>query len=204
MRVGRNQCRIRGYQRRRICPSRASPLGAFRTPWVVRKLRKSSANGSQLPAAYVYDGSPATADQWAASLVEGTGSFTRPSAGVPVEAATARWRRHRIEVDPVDVLELAANIAPGGGGSWLDGFALVILAAIAALVVLIVAVPLGLIAGELALTVVMIMAGVVARLVHVKPWTVLLLRDGAVVATVAVKGWRSSRAMIAALLRCTC
>ncbi len=197
--------------------------GAFRTPWVVRRLRKSGDSSARLPAAYAYgggsayggrsayDGSIADVDRWVRTLVVETGNFTHPAAGLLATSRTprrTRWRRP----DALDVADVAIDVGTSGGGSGggsggvdigglldADEFALAILAILAIVAVAVIAVPLGLLAIELVLTLGVAAAGVVLRLARIKPWTVLVRRDGIVVAAVAVKGWRPSRAVLAAL-----
>ncbi len=172
----------------------------FRTPWMVRKSRDTRA---RLPEAYAYDGPSTEVDSWVRALVVRTGSFEHPAIGLEAASpAPRRTRRHR--PDPLDVADAAVEIGTSGGGDFgssLDGseFGLVILAILALVVLAAIAVPLGLIAIELALTIGLAAAGVVLRLARIKPWTVLVLRNGIVVAAVSVKGWRPSRAVIAAL-----
>lgn len=179
--------------------------GAFRTPWVVRKLRRSPDTRSQLPEAYAYHGSSADADGWARALVAETGSFRHPP---PVLASTAPRKPRIRRPEAGDVLDVASSIDPGswggggGGGDWLaeaDEFGLAIIAVMVALIIAAIAVPLGFMALELMLTLGLVVAGIVVRLARIKPWTVLVLRNRSVVAVVAVKGWRTSRAVIDAL-----
>jgi hypothetical protein len=187
--------------------------GAFRTPWVVRKLRKSPATRAQLPDAYAYTGSSAEAGSWVAALVAATGSFSHPPTGMEWTAQAPRrprWRRP----DAGDVMEMAVDFGSGNGGGGstgggggvdigalfdADGFAVAILVIIGVVILAAIAVPLGLLAIELVLAFGLVAAGAVLRLARLKPWTVLVLRHGIVVAAVAVKGWRKSGAVIAAL-----
>ena len=181
--------------------------GAFRTPWVVRKLRKSVATQARLPDAYAYSGSSAEAAPWVAALVAATGSFNHPPTGtgwtVQTPQRTRRWRP-----DAGDLVDVAVDVGSGDGGGGgvdigalldADGFAVAILAIVGAVIVAAMAVPLGLLAIELVLALGTAAAGVVLRLARLKPWTVLVLRHGIVVTAVAVKGWRNSGAVIAAL-----
>lgn len=181
--------------------------GAFRTPWVVRRLRRHKSpsvhRDQRLPDAFVYAGGPAEADTFAATLVAMTSGFTRPAPDdMPTHPA-----EERAEIDPLDLLDAPlpdfGTPSSGGGGGFdffdADEFAVVILAIVAVLVILMIAVPLGLIAIELVFTLAVIATGVVARLTRIKPWTVLVLRNGTVAGAVSVKGWRTSRAMIGSL-----
>lgn len=177
--------------------------GAFRTPWVVRKIFKSARPNARPPEAFGYRGSAAGADEFVARLLSDTGSFTHNAVGVSVDQMPSQPRSRRRKwgraADAGDPVDLASS---GGGVGWfddLDEFALVIFAIIAVVVVLVIAVPLGLIAVELVLALGLIALGIMARLLNLKPWSVLVRRDGVVVAAVAVKGWRASRAVIAAL-----
>jgi hypothetical protein len=188
--------------------------GAFRTPWVIRKLRKSPDTRARLPEAYAYTGSRAGADEWTRALVAETESFRHPPTG----PAVAEPRRAHDGFDPTDLLDAPGAVhhagdgggnptggggqaTGGGGGDWLSGAGELGLIIIAAIAVLIIAVPLGLIGLELVLTLGLAVAGAVLRLAHIKPWTVLVSRDRNVVAVIAVKGWRTSRAVIASLRR---
>jgi hypothetical protein len=183
--------------------------GTFRTPWVVRKLRRSRDARARLPEAYGYDGPSADVDAWVRALVVRTGSFEHPAIGLArTSRAPRRTRWHR--PDAWDVADAALEVGTSGGGGDIGGgdlgdllgadeFALAILAIVAIVVLAAIAVPLGLIAIEFAFTLAVAAAGVVLRLARVKPWTVLVLRNGIVVAAVAVKGWRPSRAVMVAL-----
>lgn len=199
--------------------------GTFRTPWVVRKLRKSRDGRARLPEAYAYAGPTADIDGWVRALVNRTGSFQHPAAHpatrpvtlpIPRRRPVTQWpsRRRRVtwwtrrpyRPDPVEVAELAVNVGLDnvddvGGMLDADEFALVILAILAVVVLAVIAVPLGLLAIEVVLSLGIVAAGIVLRLLRVKPWTVLVLRNATVVAAIAVTGWRPSRAVLAALRR---
>jgi hypothetical protein len=174
--------------------------GAFRTPWVVRKLRKSASTRAPLPDAYTYNGSSADADRWARALIAETDSFGHSLTGMALTAP--RRTRDRPGLSDLADVPSSVDTGGGGGGDWLAGadeYGLVIIGAIVVLIAAAIAVPLGLIAIEIVLTLGLAVAGIVLRLARVKPWTVLVLRNRIVVAVVAVKGWRTSRAVIAAL-----
>ncbi len=108
--------------------------GAFHTPWVVRKLRRSADTRQRLPQAYAFTGSSAEVEPWVRALATETEGFAhRP---VSLAAATPQPTgkdRSRTEA----ALDGASNVDISGG-DWLGGtdeFGLVIIAVIAALLV---------------------------------------------------------------------
>lgn len=183
--------------------------GLLRTPWVIRKLRKMPAPEG-LPRAYRYDGRAEDAAGFANWLVAETRGFTTNAASLSADDHARRPRRPgegRAEVDAGDLVDAVTNFVPSGGGGggfdgWVDGadeFALIVVGLMVAAVLLVIAVPLGLIAVELAVALIVGAVLTAARVAGLKPWLLLIKREGLPVAAVAVRGWRASRAVILAL-----
>jgi hypothetical protein len=93
----------------------------------------------------------------------------------------------------------------GGGGagvdflSGIDEAVLVILAAVVAAVLLVVAIPLGILAFEVVLGLLVLIAGLCLRVAHVRPCTILVRQNGHTTAAFSVTGWKASQRMLRGL-----
>lgn len=180
----------------------------WRTPWIWRKFRSRSkphrGYAAAQPPLFRYDGHASEAGSFV------IGAVNQLVGGSPINAIDsshpgaflAGQMADVVTGDAVDgVVSLMGSGGGGGGGLFddLDEAALVIVAIVAVVVFLIVAIPLGILAFELAFALMALLVGVALRMAHVRPWTILVRQNGAAAAAFSVTGWRASHRVLVGL-----
>ena len=179
----------------------------WRTPWVWRKIRSRArphrASRDSTVALFRYEGRPDGVGSFIAGACDQLlgGSFLDASGSAHPGAYLAGEVTQAGLTSGAEAL-LSVSGAVGDGGSVLtdiDEAAVVILAAVAVAIVLIVAIPLGILAVEVVLGLLVVLIGVSLRVAHVRPWTILVRRDERTIAAFSVTGWRASCQMVRGL-----
>lgn len=169
----------------------------WRTPWIWRKLRARSAPhrgyGEGKVALFRSQGSTEGVGSFVA------GAFDQFAGGSFLDAVESDHPGAYVagQVTQAGFTEMATALFSGGSGGGdflgdLDEAAVVILGAIAVALILIVAIPLGILAVEVVLGLLVVLLGLCLRVAHVRPWTILVSQDGQATAAFSVTGWRAS------------